>query len=279
MRNVLLALVFLCTAAVAKSQTAKELMGKMIYAMDHLKTARYALEKQERFGRKMVTSEVLVKLNVSPLKVYLYSISPNPGAEVLYVRGFNNDNVMVKANKFPYVTLNLGLHNSLLRDNQHHTMSDVGFSYLGRVLKGNIEKTPETFYNSLTFEGSIDYKGKSYYKLTIDNKNFGYTTYEVRKGETITSVSDKLHVNDYMVLSVNPTISDYHDVRPGQKIKVPNSYAKRIVLYVDKHNYLPLVQYIYDDKGLYEFYEMSSFVLNPSISPIEFTPKYKDYNF
>jgi len=40
-----------------------------------------------------------------------------------------------------------------------------------------------------------------------------------------------------------------------------------------------MVQQIYDDKGLYEQYMFSSFMLNPVILPAEFTTKYKDYHF
>jgi outer membrane lipoprotein-sorting protein len=277
--SVVYALLMVFTSLHGENPTAKEIMTQMISAIDNLKTARYSLKKQERIGRRIVSSEIIVKLNVSPLKVYVYSVDPNPGAEVLYVRGENKDNVMVKANKFPYITLNLGMHNSLLRSNQHHTMGDVGFNYLGNILKANIAKVPETFYNSLIYEGLIEYKGRSFHKLVIENKNFGYVWYDVKKGETVTSIADKLSVSDFMILQVNPVINDYNDIRPGQKIKVPTAYAKRIVLYVDKVYMLPLVQFIYDDKGLYEYYEMSSFVYNPAFNPAEFTPGYKDYKF
>ena len=278
-KSILLALFFLCNAVFAQTPAAKDVIGKMMSAIDGMKTARYVLEKQERIGRKLSRSQVIVKLNVIPLKVYVYSVEPNPGAEVLYIKGENNDNVMVKANKFPYVTLNLGLQNSLLRSNQHHIMSDVGFNYLGRILKNNIEKTPDVFFNSLSTEGLIDYKGKSYYKLVIENKSYAYYNYEVKKGENVSTIAEKLNVSDYMILHLNPGLNDYYDVHVGQRLKVPNSYAKKIILYVDKTTMLPFVQFIYDDKGLYEQYEMSSFVLNPVISPAEFTPKYKDYHF
>lgn len=275
----ILFLSFLFNATAQTTPTAKELIGQVLKSIESLKTARYSLHKQERIGHKMVESDILVKLHVNPLKVYVYSVSPNPGAEVLYVKGENNNNVKVRTNSFPYVTLNLNIHNSLLRSNQHHTMSDVGFNYLLNVISGNIVKNPDQFYNSLSSEGLIDYKGRQYYKLIIDNKNYGYTTYQVKKGENVSSISEKLGVSDYMVLHLNPNLSDYNDVHPGQRIKVPNSYAKRIILYIDKITELPLVQLIYDEKGLFENYEMSSFVPNANLSPAEFTPEYKDYHF
>jgi hypothetical protein len=275
MRVILTLLFLLPTFLFSQTSPEKELMGKMISAMDNLKTARYSLRKQERFDGKILETEVLVKLNTHPLKVYVYSIRPNPGAEVLYADGLNNGQVAVSANKFPYVTINMSPHNSLLRANQHHTILDMGFSYLNKY----INKRGESFYQSLELEGTADWKGKHYYKLTLENKNFGYVTYDVKKKEDLTSISEKLHVSDFMLLSLNPSCRNYDDVRPGQRIKVPNAYAKRIVLYIDKQSYLPFVQFIYDDKGLFEFYEFNSFVQDPVISPQEFSTKYKGYKF
>ncbi len=274
-------LFLIATSALVQAQTipAKDLMNKMVAAMDNIKTARYGLQKQERIGKKMVQSDIIVKLNASPTKIYVYSVSPNPGAEALYVRGENNNNVAVSANKFPYVTLNMSPHNSLLRANQHHTILDIGFSYLNSILKSYIATKGDGFYSWLTNEGLIDYKGKQYYKLIIDNKGFGFSSYEVKKGETLTSIASRLNISDYMTLTLNPQCTSYDDVRKGQKIKVPNSYAKRIVLYVEKNTFLPLVQFIYDDKGLFENYELSSFILNPTFQPAEFTTTYKDYHF
>jgi hypothetical protein len=279
MRAILALLLFLPGWIYSQTSPEKDLMGKMISAMDNLKTARYSLRKQERFDGKMMETEVLVKLNTHPLKVYVYSVKPNPGAEVLYADGLNDGQVAVSANKFPYVTINMSPHNSLLRANQHHTILDMGFSYLNKILKEYINKRGESFYQSLDVEGTVEWKGKSYFKLTLENKNFGYGTYDVRRKEDITSIAEKLHVSDFMILNLNPICRNYNDVRPGQRIKVPLAYAKRIVLYVDKQSFLPMVQFIYDDKGLFEFYEFNSFVQDPVFSPQEFSTKNKGYKF
>jgi hypothetical protein len=279
MRCILALLLLIPCWLYSQSFPEKELMGKMISAMDNLKTARYSLRKQERFDGKILETEVIVKLNTHPLKVYVYSIKPNPGAEVLYAEGQNDGQVAVSANKFTYVTISMSPHNSLLRANQHHTILDMGFSALNKILKDYINKKGESFYHSLNLEGTAEWKGKEYFKLTLENKNFGYTTYDVKKREDLTDIAEKLHVSDFMILSLNPICRNYNDVRPGQRIKVPTAYAKRIVLYVDKQTYLPYIQFIYDDKGLFEFYEFNSFVLDPVISPQEFSTKYKGYKF
>ncbi len=260
------------------AQTTTELVSKMINAINDFKTGKYVIDKIERIGDHNNTSEMIVKVQASPFKAYSYCVKPIPGIEILYVSGWNNNNAYIKPNQFPYVNLSLNPFGSTLRKDEHHTIPDMGFSYLGNILSDNIVKRTEEFYSSLSSDNEAEWKGKSYYKLTIDVANFGYVNYKVLNGENIYYIGKKLHLSDYMILSYNH-LSDFDDVSPGQVIKVPNSYAKKIELYLDKDNYLPLVQIIYDEKGLFEQYEYNSFVLNPVISPEEFTPTYKDYKF
>ena len=56
-------------------------------------------------------------------------------------------------------------------------------------------------------------------------------------------------------------------------------YAKKSVVYIDRINYLPLKQEMYDDKGLFEKYEFLNLKINPTIYEEEFTEGFKDYNF
>lgn len=155
----------------------------------------------------------------------------------------------------------------------------MGFGYLKTIIRNNIAKKGEMFYTQAIYEGIVDWKGREFYKVVLDNRDFSYFTYEVQKGENLSSIANKFSVSDYMIMEANKSIKWYDDVKKGEKIKVPNTYARRIVLYLDKIYYLPFVQQIYDDKGLFEQFEMSSFIHNPNFDPAEFTPNYRDYHF
>jgi outer membrane lipoprotein-sorting protein len=48
---------------------------------------------------------------------------------------------------------------------------------------------------------------------------------------------------------------------------------------VDKLSFLPMVQIVYDDKGLYSRIEYSSFVMNPAFTEEDFSKKNKKYGF
>lgn len=264
----------------SQNKIAKDIVNKMLVACDNVKTAKYTLKRQERSkNNEMAEAEGILKLQTNPFKVYLYNIKPNVGAEVLYIKGENSGNAYVHPNQFPYINLNLNPYGSTLREKQHHTLLDLGFACTASLVRKFIKTNETNFYNWLTYNGEVEWNGKMCYKLTLDNKPFAYISYTVQKGETITTIANKLGVVDYMILYINPTIDDYDDVKAGQIIKVPNSYSRKIIFYVDKIYYLPLVQIVYDDKGLFEKYELHSFILNPVIKPEEFTPKYKDYKF
>jgi len=67
--------------------------------------------------------------------------------------------------------------------------------------------------------------------------------------------------------------TDYDDVKAGQVLRVPTSYAKSIELWIDKELMLPIRQVIFDDKGKYEEYEYRSLVVNPKHSLKVFDPE------
>jgi len=80
-------------------------------------------------------------------------------------------------------------------------------------------------------------------------------------------------------LKKNKEIKNFGDVKPGQIIIIPNAYARKTVLYIDKNTYLPILQTMYDDIGLFEQYEFYNLQLNPKIAEEEFTKEYKGYHF
>ena len=262
-----------------EAQTANSLISSMLVAIDNLKSVKYILNKAERIDGKMVSTEMIIKLQPSPMKVYSYSVNPDPGAEILFVPGTNNNLVLVHPNKFPYINLNLSPFGSVLRKNQHHTIYEMGFYYIGSILSHYISVNGNGFYSNLSFAGEVDWKGTKCYKLVLDNSSYGFEYYKVQSGENLYAIGKKLFVNDNKILKLNKEISDYDDVKAGQMILVPNSYARKIELYLDKKSYLPIVQVIYDEKGLYAQYEFSSLIINPEIAPEEFSAKYKGYNF
>lgn len=254
----------------------KEIVFKMIKSINDLERLKYSLKIIERGKKGFNHYESSVKLNRKPRKIYLYI----KGIELLWVAGWNNNKAYVKPNSFPYVNLSLDPLGFLMRQDQHHTLNEMGVDYFASIIEYIALKNLDHFDTYFKFEGEERVNNRPCYKIIIDNKDFGYENYTVGDNESITSIARKLRVSEYMILEVNPKLNDYfHILKKGQVLKVPNAYAKHVTLYIDQLYFLPISIKILDDKGLFEQYDYHFLQVNPKIDDAEFTKGYKDYKF
>ncbi|HEX5002018.1 MAG TPA: DUF1571 domain-containing protein [Bacteroidia bacterium] len=258
---------------------AYTIFEKSLSAMEAVKTASYTVNIKERIKDRFVYDRYNVKMQSDPFRTYVYSIQPNPGAEALFLEGCNNGKCLVNPNRFPYINLNLSPHSMLLRKNHQYNILQMGFSYMRNLLSHYETLYGTAFVNMIARTPDTESEGVSYINLVIDNPDYGYKNYTVLKGETVVSIGDKLHINDHMILELNPNIDNYEDVYPGQIIKVPNSFARKIVLRIDKTTLLPMAQTVFDEKGLYSVVEFRNFILNPVLRPEDFSKDNPQYGF
>ena len=258
----------------ADDMTTRKVIDKMLSAISDIKTLRYNLKVSERINGKMKNMESFVKLQMSPRKVYLYLKGP----EVLWIEGQNAGNALVNPGSFPYVNLNLDPYGSLMRKDQHHTIHELGFSYMKEVLGAMVTKSGDKFDKYFSYTGEDKFNNKPCYKIYISYPEFAFGSYTVKKGENLVTIARRQKVSEYMILEKNK-LSEYNEVKEGQVIQVPNVYAKTVLLLVDKQSNLPVSIKIFDDKGLFESYEYYSLLINPKIPDEEFTKDYKDYKF
>ncbi len=256
----------------------KELTEKMLASIRNLKSLKFRLWKQERLKGKMEIGEQEVKMMVKPFKAYLFNYLPNVGAEVLFLEGQNDNKALVNPNSFPWTNLNLDPFGDILRKGQHHTLFELGFEYTGGLLNDVYKKFGAKLNEYCTIEGSVHYANRDCWKVLLENKEYKLVDYTVLPGENLIKIAKKLWVSEYALLEMN-NLRNYDAVKPGQKIKVPTSYAKKVVLYIDKINYLPIYQQLFDDKGLFAEYKYSNLLVNPKLSDEEFTKGYKGYKF
>ena len=254
----------------------KDIVFKMIKSINDLERLKYSLKIIERGKKGYNYYESSVKLNRKPRKIYLYI----KGIELLWVDGWNGNKAYVKPNSFPYVNLSLDPLGFLMRQDQHHTLNEMGVDYFGSVIRYIATKYGDKFDQYFRIEGDERINNRPCYKIIIDNKDFGYENYTVGDNESITSIARKLHVSEYMILEINPKLNDYFDIlKRGQVLKVPTAYAKHVTLYIDQLYFLPISIKILDDKGLFEQYDYHFLQVNPKIDDAEFTKDYKDYKF
>ena len=257
------------------SVTAKSIITDMLGAMDNIRTLRYTLKCTERINGKIRSSESFAKLQRSPRKLYLYLKGP----ELLWVDGQNSGKALVNPNAFPFINLSLDPYGSILRKDQHHTIHEVGFDYLGGVIQAAIKKVGDKFDKFFVYTGSEKVNDKDCYKVIINNPDFTFVPYVVKKNETIISIARALKVSECEIMENNPAVKDLFSIREGDRLKVPTDYAKLTVLYIDKQNFLPIKNTVMDDKGLFEAYEYHNLQVNVKIPDEEFLKSYKDYHF
>lgn len=269
--SIFLQIIFFYHQCLAQDAAAILSFYKMQSAIAQTQTCSFNLKTFENHKNRQTISEFVVKVNAHPYKVFLYCINPNPGVKALLCKGVNDDKTIVHPGSFPYFNISLSPYNSLLRKNHHFTMWEMGFNYIKELFDGYVKKDSIMFMQSLHILPDVTFDKKQCVQLEIVPPAFYFTNYVVKEGEDLTSVSKKLLLNDNMILERNPQLSCMTDVKAGSVIKVPNVFAKRIVLYLDKNTFLPIVQEMYDDNGRFIRVEMTSMVLNPKFDVNEFS--------
>lgn len=248
----------------------------MIDSISNVKTVRTNIKALERINNSYLSASSEIKVNVNPRK--LYFVNREKKLEILYVTGAYGNKAVVKPHVFPYLTVNLDPRGNIMRKNQHYTVNELGFDFIGRTIALVLSKEKD-FAKSLTYLGKVEHNGYNCHMVVYETKIFPYYEYTVQRKETATSIAYKLNVNDYMLRSKNNLFNDFGYLKEGSKLQVPAMYCKKAVLYLDEKSMLPVSVSIYDDIGLFESYDYTNIKVNKPIDEKEFTKNYKDYGF
>lgn len=278
MRQFLLLYLFIYSAAsFTQDLRPAKIIAEMIDSINHIKTVRFKVKALEKTESGYISSISESKILTSPRQ--LYFINKEKKLEILYVTGKYDNKAVVKPHVFPYITLMLSPSGNLMRKNQHYTIHELGFDFIGKTIAIAVSKEKENMLKSLSYIGKHEKNGYNCYMVIYESTAFNYFVYTVGKKETVTTIAAKFNVNDYLLRIKNDLFNDFGYVKEGTKLQIPNYYCKRAVLYIDQATMLPVSISIYDDKGLFECYDFSNIILNKPIAPAEFTKDYKDYHF
>lgn len=259
---------------------AKPIIEKMLSTMDRIQTLSARIKRLERVNGVMEEGELKFKVMYQPtFKAYVYNMKPEVGAEVLFVKGWNNDNAYVHPNKFPWVNVSLDPEGSTMCGTQHHSLFSIGSEYFKKIIRYYLTKYENEFDEHVFYQGTQKWYNKTCHVIKLVYNDYHTVNYTVKANESLFDIDRKLFVPAAKILELNPSITGYQNVKAGQVIKIPNVYGKETVLLVDSETYLPVVQIIYDDKGMFEKYEYFDVKINPRFTTAEFTTDYPDYGF
>jgi hypothetical protein len=270
------------SAAPATDSQTRVIVNKMLAAIAAHKGSSFEMRSEERIiGIKGLRGGLIKnKINVSPKKLYLKMIEdPNKGTEILYVENENGGKAVVNPGKF-LPTLKLNPFSSLLTKEQHHTMLSSGFVIVGKIVESGVKKADEKgrFEEVFKYVGDVTWNNRACYKLIIEDPTYAYTTYTAKKGENMYNIALKFLVPEYSMVE-SSGIKNFEEDLGGKTVKIPTSYSKKTVMYIDKENNFPIFQEVSDDKGIFERYSFYNLVVNPAFKADEFTEKFSEYNF
>jgi len=252
------------------------LLSQMNDSIKNIKNLRVKIYALERIEKNFLSANSEIKLQTNPRKLYFKN--PAKKLEILYLSGENNGKAVVKPHVFPYMTILLDPSGNLMRKNQHYTINELGYDFIGKSVALTLNKDKEGMKN-FTYHGVITKNGTRCHFLEYENKGYAYVNYVVGEKETVTSIANKNCVNDYLVRYTNDLVNDFGYLKKGKVIQIPNLYCKKATIYLDAELLLPVAISLYDDKGIFENYEFSGIQKNKGIKPEEFTRNYPDYHF
>jgi hypothetical protein len=256
--------------------TCRQLISGMIETINQVKSARYTLHASERVKGKILHASSQIKLHLNPRQIYFKN---NSGVEVIYNEIESKDEALVNPNAFPYINLKLDPYRSIMRNNQHHTIFELGFHQIGGILSNAVRQSDANFDKWFTNLGAIKFNNRDCYKIYFEYPDFKYVKYTVRKKETVRSIAQKLGVGEYRIMQFNTNISYTDYIKEGRVLVVPNVYASKTLMYIDKELNLPVYIKAFDDQGFYESYEFYDLKVNVTFSPMEFDKSFPGYKF
>ncbi len=276
-KAVLLLLFFLNFTGQSQQLKPLQLILAMHDSIEAIKTVRFKVVAVERIQGNYVKVVSENKIQTKPRKLYL--LNREKKLEILYVEGVHNNKAVVKPNIFPYFTLTLNPQGSLMRKNQHYSINELGFDFIGKTIELALSKEKENIAKSISYIGMQTKNGHKCHLFVYETEKFIYTDYITKDKETVASITAKLHVNDYIIRTKNNLYGEFGNLKTGTKLKVPLYYCKKAVFYLDEKTLLPVNVSVFDDIGLLENYDFTDIILNKPIDPKEFTEDYKDYHF
>ena len=273
---------FLLLTSFVNGQDAISITDQMFTTVKSVKTIQYTFEAKERLAQgKTHVERSTFKINVSPLQIYVYQHAPKKGLQCLYVAGKNNGKVKINPNSFPWVNLNLEPESELMLQDRHHSIFDAGFTYTSSLIEYLLTKYQTQKESLIKYNGILKLQGVECYYLVFTNPNYKLVTYTTQAKETPLSIAKKNHLNFYSIIENNPSIKikPNDEFKPGTKLIIPNDYASKMELFIQKEKYYPVYLKIFDNKGVYEEFYFQQVTINPIFKEIDFSETNPAYKF
>lgn len=264
----ILILTFLISTSFVLNNDGKEaLIDKVLNRMASVNTFSCVLKNAERIDGEMLEGQQHIILQQNPFKLSVKCISPNEGDKLIYVEGQNRNKAVYDPKGFPYVSLTLDPFGSLIRENNHHTIFDIGYKKFYRLINA-ISKDSDWKQDVIYGDTLID--KVLTHKIIFNNTNYEISS-ELLSNESLEDFIERNLLNEYKIREVNYPRNIESLIASNKSILVTKGYCRMIEMYVSETTHAPLMFKIYDEYGLYEAYEFIDLKLNLELKPKDFS--------
>lgn len=271
----------LLTSTTLLAQDPVAIMAKMKAAIRSMNQSTFDLKSKERFGSEYVTKNLHFRVQENPRRVYMKD--KDTGVEMLYAVGWNNNKAYINPNGFPWVNVSLSIYDTRVVAENHHTVKDAGLGFVNVLLSGfesTVEKAGISIDKLYTYKGEVMFDGRPCHRIyMIPPSGFKYISYTTDSDQNLLQLSRKIVASDYLIKERNSKISYSRKIKKGTTLTVPSAYASKVIVYIDKQTYMPVVQMLYDERGLFEKYEYTNINRRPNFGSDEFTTDCSKYDF
>jgi len=239
---------------------------------------RGVLYKKELFGDALIEQRIAFKFS-RPFQVYLRYIEPNPGREVIYVRGRNKNRLKAHRGSGVDITVNLNPRSRWAMAEGHHPVTEFGIEHMLELAARDVRKALRRGDSGLSIADGGVVNGEPTWRIELRNPPDGRKV-TARRDETLWGLAARAGQDMYVVLHHNESIDSPRDIRAGQEVFVPSYYASRAQYFFSKQTSLLIKLVIWDHNGaLYEIYEYPELVLNPGFEALDFDYRNEAYDF
>lgn len=282
MRQIVLTLVVLfilfyqCIATPQKDfREARALLHKVDSVIVGIRTMQFKVSMFARMRGDDYKQLSIFKIQRRPLKIY-YKQFIGDNIELLFDETVDKHKALVYPDGFPYTSIKLSPTSTRILERQHHSVFEADPQFILKQIQLVCAKDIQ-FCDASVSDTII--KGQKYHKVILVDKQYKLDALQIVRKTTLVELA-KLHgVNYYSLVWFNKGLDVDSELKPGDIVKIPSSYAKSFILLIHPTEFTLRYIEVIDMDGVFEWFEYIEFERNVAFSSDDFSPKNSNYNF
>jgi len=254
---------------------AQVLLNKVDSAIASLRTMQLKVSMYARMRGDDYKQLSVFKIQRSPLKIYYKQFVGN-NIELLYDATVDKHKALVNPDGFPYTSIKLSPTSTRILERQHHSVFEADPQFILKQIQ--LVCTKDIQFCEASVSDTL-VKGHKYHKVKLVDKQYKLESLQIVRKTTLIDLS-KLHgVNYYSLVWFNKDLDVDSELKPGDIVTIPSSYAKSFILLIHPTEFTLRYVEVIDKNGVFEWFEYLEFKRNVTFSLDDFSSNNPNYNF